>query len=306
MTNDENADNDSVSSTVTNVGGGDCPEQYSLPIVWRDSFECYEPFAIDNIGNWISYDNDGGTTWGSNDVEFTNESYVGSGIIFNYPLAVSAGGGDISTWNTYEGTQGLYFFASGANSTTIPNDDWMISPEFTLDGVTSPQLTFWAKSVTDQYGLERFKVAVGNSSDYNDFTVISSGNYIEAPTSWTEYQFDLSAYEGQTIRLAIHYVANDSFALQMDSFVVEGTLGFEDLDFNDIQYFYNPVSRTLEISSNQLLEKVEIYNLLGQNIISEEIDSVSATYDLSNLDTSIYIVKIRGISGIKSFKLQVR
>ena len=175
-----------------------------------------------------------------------------------------------------------------------------------MDGVTSPQLTFWAKSVTDQYGLERFKVAVGNSSDYNDFTVISSGNYIEAPTSWTEYQFDLSAYEGQTIRLAIHYVANDSFALQMDSFVVEGTLGFEDLDFNDIQYFYNPVSRTLEISSNQLLEKVEIYNLLGQNIISEEIDSVSATYDLSNLDTSIYIVKIRGISGIKSFKLQVR
>ena len=58
------------------------------------------------------------------------------------------------------------------------------------------------------------RVAVGNSTDYNDFTVISSGNYIEVPTDWTQYEFDLSAYEGQTIRIAIHYVGNDSFVLQ--------------------------------------------------------------------------------------------
>tara|TARA_Y100000991_G_scaffold56544_1_gene41369 strand:- start:14847 stop:17396 length:2550 start_codon:yes stop_codon:yes gene_type:complete len=304
ITNDENADNDSLTSVVTNIGGGDCPDQYSLPIVWRDNFECYDPFAIDNIGNWISYDNDGGTTWGANDLDFTNESYVGSAIIFNYPLSVSAGG-DISTWNTYEGNQGLYFFASGANSTTFPNDDWMISPEFTLDGITSPQLTFWAKSVTDQYGLERFRVAVGNTTDYNDFTVISSGNYTEAPTSWTQYQFDLSAYEGQTIRLAIHYVANDSFALQMDSFVVEGTLGVEDIDFNDVEYFYNSVSKELEIMSSQILEVIEVYNLLGQNIISEEINSRTAKIDLSSLDTSIYLIKAIGESAAKSFKLHI-
>ena len=70
---------------------------------------------------------------------------MGAGIIFNYPLATPVSG-DASVWNTYEGNQGLYFFASGANATTIPNDDWMISPEFSMDGVTSPILSFWAKS----------------------------------------------------------------------------------------------------------------------------------------------------------------
>ena len=304
IANDENSDNDSASLTVTNIGGGDCPDQYSLPVVWRDNFECYDPFAIDNIGAWVSYDLDGGTTWGANDLDFANESYIGSGIVFNYPLAVSTGG-DISVWNSYEGNQGLYFFASGANSTTFPNNDWMISPEFTIDGITSPQLTFWAKSVTDQYGLERFKIAVGNSTNYNDFNIISAGNYIEAPTEWTQYQFDLSAYEGQSIRIAINYVGNDSFVLQMDSFLVEGTLGINDSELTNISYFYNIALKQLELSSIELIKNVKVYNLLGQNILSRDIDETSYILDLSNLETSIYIVKINGISGQKSFKLRV-
>ena len=139
---DEVDTNNSVTKNITNVASGDCPDEYSLPTVWRDNFECYDAFTIDNFGDWVSYDLDGGTTWGANAIDFTNESYVGSGIIFNYPL-VAAGSGTVE-WDTYEGNQGLYFFASGANSTTFPNDDWMISPEFTIDGVTSPTLSFWA------------------------------------------------------------------------------------------------------------------------------------------------------------------
>ena len=91
----------------------------------------------------------------------------------------------------------------------------MISPEFTIDGVTSPTLSFWAKSVTDQYGLDRFQIGIGSSTNPDDFTIISSGNYEEAPTSWTLYEYDLSAYEGQTVRLGVHCVSNDSFVLML-------------------------------------------------------------------------------------------
>jgi len=301
---DEVESNNSLTKNVTNVASGDCPDEYSLPIVWRDNFECYDAFAIENIGDWIMYDLDGGTTWGANAVDFTNESYVGTGIIFNYPLVAT--GSDTATWNTYEGSQGLYFFASGANSTTIPNDDWMISPEFTVDGVTSPTLSFWAKSVTDQYGLERMQVAVGNSTDYSDFTVISSGNYEEVPTDWTQYEYDLSAYEGQTIRIAIHYVSNDSFVLQMDSFVVEGTLGVNDYEANNFDYFFNPTSRELNLSSTNLISGLEIYNLLGHKIISDsEINSNNYMINLSLLSKSVYIVNVMIDNKIERLKLQI-
>ena len=305
LVEDDNAENDSTTVTITNIGGGDCPEQYELPIVWQDNFECYEPFAIDNIGDWIAYDFEGGITWGAEGVDFTNEGYVGSGIIFNYPLSVSAGG-DISNWNTYEGNQGLYFFASGANQTTYPNDDWMISPEFTIDGVSSPMLSFWAKSVTDQYGLDRFQIGIGSSTNPDDFTIISSGNYEEAPTSWTLYEYDLSAYEGQTVRLGVHCVSNDSFVLMMDSFKVEGTLGLNNFENGNIQYNYNINSRKLEINSDLNLKNVEVYNLLGQNIISKDIYSNSITLDLSYLSASIYVIRVTGNAGYKTFKLNVK
>ena len=136
--------------------------------------------------------------------------------------------------------------------------------------------------------------------------MISSGNYIEVPTDWTQYEFDLSAYEGQTIRIAIHYVGNDSFVLQMDSFVVEGTLGVGDYEANNFDYFFNPITRELNLSSTKIIGGLKIYNLLGQEIISnEEINSNNYMINLSHLSQSVYIVNVMIDNKIERFKLQI-
>ena len=305
LDNDEDTSNDSVSINIISQETSNCPDNYSLPIVWRDNFECYDPFIISDIGEWTIYDLDGGTTWGANDVDFVNESYVGAGIIYNQSQATFTGA-EVPEWNTYQGEQGLYFIASGANGTTIPNDDWMISPEFSLSGITSPIFSLKAKSVNDTYGLERFQIAVGNSTDYNDFTVISDGAYIEAPTDWTTYEYDLSGYEGQNIRIAIHYIGNDSFVLQTDSFKVEGTLGTDENEISDFEYYYNPLNDLLNISSSESLTNIQIYNVLGQKVIEETINNFNYQIDLSGLSTSIYFVKVESENGINTIKLRVR
>ena len=209
-------------------------------------------------------------------------------------------------WDTFQGEQGLYFVASGANSTTIPNDDWMISPEFSLSGITSPIFSMKAKSVNDTYGLERFQIAVGTSTDYNDFTVISDGAYIEAPTDWTNYEFDLSAYEGQNIRVAIHYVGNDSFVLQTDSIKVEGTLGVGDNEISDFEYYYNPFNDLLTVNSSENLTKIQVYNVLGQKIIDDKINNYNYQINLGTLSTSIYFIRVESENGLNTFKLRVR
>ena len=144
--------------------------------------------------------------------------------------------------------QGLYFFSAVAAS--APNNDWMISPEFSMQGVTSPQLTFWAKSITDAWGLERFSIYVNDvntsNPDIATFIELSQSPYIEAPTEWTQYQFDLSSWEGyDSLRIAIHYESDDMFVLQMDSFKIEGTLGIGDNEINNFEYFYNVSSNNL-------------------------------------------------------------
>ena len=291
----------------TGETGLTCPDEYELPIVWRENFECLTAFAIDNIDGWVSIDGEGGQTWGASDVDFSNENYIGSGIIWNQSQAVPANaGGNIDGYAPYEGDQGIYFFASGANSTPFPNDDWMIGPEFTIDGITSPTLSFWAKSITDQYGLDRFRIGIGTSTDPSSFTIISSGNYEEAPTDWTQYEYDLSAFQGQTVRLGIHCVSNDSFVLQMDSFVVEGTLGIDDFNSLEMSLYPNPVDGnyvTIQTPINGVKE-VEVFDILGKRVINTNL--ISNSLDISELNPGVYMVKVTIENQSKVSKLVIR
>ena len=291
--NDENLENNSINELITNIGGVDCPDNYALPIVWRENFECHNPFSIENIGEWVVNDLDGEATWGSNAVDFTNESSAFSGLIFNYPLATPVTG-DTGVFNTYEGNQGLYFI--DAVSTTIQNNDWMISPEFLISGVESPILSFWAKSLTDAYGLETFKVAVGNSDNPDELTVISGSSPVQAPTEWTEFQYDLSSYIGETLRVGINYLGdtsdNDSFIFQMDSFKVEGTLGINDINSLQMKLYPNPADGnyvTIQTSTYGV-KQIEVYNLLGKLLLNTEIKTDNL--DVSLLNEGVYLIKV--------------
>ena len=308
LTNDEETTNDSITVSLISQELPDCPDNYELPIVWRDYFECYDPFIISEIGDWIIYDLDGLPTYSSNAMDFINEGYTGTGIIYNQNLATPSGNApeEEALWSTYSGNQGLYFIAGVPASPVIQNDDWMISPEFSLSGVTSPVLSFKAKTLKDNWGQERFKVAVGNSTDHNDFIIISDGEFTEVPTQWTSFEYDLSEYVGQSIRVAINYVGFDTFVLQTDEFKVEGTLGMGENEISDFKYYYNPFTNLLNISSSNILKNIQIYNVLGQKIVDENINNYNHMLNLSNLSTSIYFVKVEGESGVSTFKLRVR
>ena len=307
LENDEDLSNNSLTINIISQEEINCPDIYSLPIVWRDYFECYDAFTTDDFGEWISYDLDGGTSWSANAMDFENEGYVGTAIIYNQEQAIPSGNApnEESLWNPYEGNQGLYFIASGASGTTTPNNDWMISPEFSLNGISSPVLSFVAKSLKDDYGLERFRIAVGNSSDYNDFQFINDGDYIEAPTDWTNYEFDLTSFEGENVRIGINYVSDDSFMLQMDSFKIEGALSTNDFPELKITYFYNSISKSLQINSSEILISAEIYNAIGQRVISNEINVFEYNMNLNYLSPSIYFVQLKSLEKVKTFKLIV-
>ena len=92
----------------------------------------------------------------------------------------------------------------------------------------------------------------------------------------------------------------------MDSFVVEGTLGVNDYQANNFDYFFNPSTRELNLSSTNLISGLEVYNLLGQKIISDsEINSNNYMINLSLLSKSVYIVNVMIDNKIERFKLQI-
>ena len=177
---------------------------------FQDGFETYDDFVLE-FNPWTLVDVDGSATYSIEDYTFPNQNYSGSYIIFN-PSMVNPPLTDVVA---HSGNKMAACFAA----TSLLNNDWMITPAITV--ASGDEVSFFAKSYTDQYGLERFNVAISTTGIAPaDFTVISTAPYIEAPLEWTEYAYDLSSYAGQNIYVAIQCVTADAFIFFVDDFLI--------------------------------------------------------------------------------------
>ena len=269
--------------------------------IWEESFEDYEDFDIEILGAY-QWDLDESLTYGALNFDFENEEYVGTAIVFNSSVMTDADPNDPqdrTIWNARTGEKGLYMIAA----TSLLNDDYIITPRIDLTSVNAAQFSFWAKSLTDAYGLERFHVLLSTtSSNYFDFTVELSDGELQAPLEYTEYSYDLSDYEGQMVYLAIHYVAQDSFVFQMDDFLVQGNiLSIEDNLFNNFNHYIT--NNNLVMSSSTSLENIQLYNLLGQQVLTKKLSNTNETINIASLDTGVYIAKVSIQGKSKSFKI---
>ncbi len=173
-------------------------------------FESYSAWS-DDFAPWTLVDNDGLTPWGLSDFDYPGESQIGSWRIFSFEDA-----GEPEGWEPYSGDKFAFCVAAipdGANG----NDDWMISTNFDIeDGY---ELSLYAKSVTDMYGLERMIIKVVDNAT-NDETILTNEPYVEVPTDWTNYKYDLSDWAGKNIHVEIGSVTYDALALFVDDFEI--------------------------------------------------------------------------------------
>ncbi|RLD66574.1 MAG: hypothetical protein DRI84_04505 [Bacteroidetes bacterium] len=177
-----------------------------------EDFDSYADFSTE-FAPWILNDVDGSTTYGITDVTFPNSGTAMAYIIFN-PNNTTPSVGSDEEFAAHSGEK----FAACFAAQSPPNDDWLITPLLVLG--ENSNLTFFGKSYTHTWGAERLKVLVSTSgTNPSDFTEISSG-YIELPTDWTEYVFDLSQYNNQDIHVAFQCVSNDAFVLMLDDVLV--------------------------------------------------------------------------------------
>ena len=228
-----------VSLTVTNENGSDTKTVSAYIDVYDPNstnafsldFEACANFQVDNFDPWTTYDGDGYTTYSASGLTYPNANYTGSFMAFNASATEPAAG---DSWAAHGGSRcGICFAATDGNSNTSTdtNNDWLMSPAVTLGNNSS--FSFWAKSITDQYGLERFNVLLSTTNNtYTSFTVkLSGNNYIQAPTEWTQYTYDLSAYDGRTVYVAIQCVSNDAFAFMIDDILISSEYSEPEAEF---------------------------------------------------------------------------
>lgn len=186
---------------------------FGVEEVYEDYFDTYTDFTL-SFSPWTQDDNDGSTTYSITDVTFTNQGYTGSYIIFNPASTTPALTG---AWQAYSGSK----YAACFDATTPPNDDWLISPQMTFGKY--PRISFFAKSVTDQYGLERFKVLYSTDATTWYYLAGDATTYIEAPVDWTVFEYPVPGLSSTSGYIAIQCLSNDAFVFMVDDFVAGST-----------------------------------------------------------------------------------
>jgi len=117
------------------------------------------------------------------------------------------------------------------------------------------------------------------------------------PGTW--YSFDKAYTAGQLAAIAANPImkefgitSNLNNVVWYDNlYLWRAPLSTSDFSANAIKLYPNPATNVLNIESASTIEKVAIYNLLGQEVISQTPNSELVTIDVTNLQSGIYVVK---------------
>lgn len=85
-------------------------------------------------------------------------------------------------------------------------------------------------------------------------------------------------------------------------FTVNSVLGNESFTASQIKMYPNPATNVLNIESISTIEKVSVYNVLGQQVISEIPNKAIVTLDVSDLQVGVYVVKTTIDGNVSSSK----
>ncbi len=85
--------------------------------------------------------------------------------------------------------------------------------------------------------------------------------------------------------------------------VVTINLANANFDLVDLEYYPNPVTDNLNLLTNQKIDAVTIYNLIGQEIIFITPNSTMSQIDMSNFPQGTYILQIESDGKHKTIKI---
>ncbi|MCG2612039.1 T9SS type A sorting domain-containing protein [Flavobacterium sp. SM15] len=146
------------------------------------------------------------------------------------------------------------------------------------------------------------KVAVYSGS-CGTFTCVDSVD--DSGTGGSE-TLDLTALAAGQYWINIGYYSG-SFDSQEGPFTLDvtgtATLGAESFDVASFKVYPNPVKDILNITYSSDITSVEVYNMLGQNVITKSINATLGQIDMSNLTSGNYIVKVTSDGMTKSIKV---
>ncbi len=294
---DEDTSDNSVQKTVTSA---EMLDAYTL------DFESCTDFSTEGFNPaWTTIDGDATMAWEPDfcwdyDIYFPFEEGASYGFMVFNPYTTEPA---LTTYMPNAAPHGGERYGVTFASQYTSNDDWLISPQLIMpeDGAS---MTMYVQSLTNSYGLEQYEVCVSTTDNQtSSFTVVNSGT---APYgTWTEVTTDLSAYNGQSIFVAIHCVSNEAEMFMVDDITITNpnSKASNGLALSTLTLYPNPASEVIVISaSGQTIKGVAFYSTSGTKIATAPASYGEVRYNVSGFTPGIYFAKVETETGTQVLK----
>ncbi len=133
----------------------------------------------------------------------------------------------------------------------------------------------------------------------------STGDYV-----WATATLDLSNYADTTFYIAFKYVSDNTAGgvWAIDNVLVKGDYvsAVNELSGVNLTVYPNPVDRSLVIAADQDINKVEIYNAVGQQVKAVNLNTNTARLDVADLQPGVYMLRIYTSKGVSTQKILKR
>ncbi len=244
-------------------------------------------------------------------------------IFTSFPWVVGVGGQGVypAVWGYYA----AFSFSRYEGDVKTPTDKWMVLPQCRINNSSSPVFLQWNAISCFQddpsaYPLESYEVLISDkTSTMADFTKV---HYVESEKcfnpneSYIPYNrsVDISAYKGKDVFIAFRLTTSGTgsrgmFAL--DNIKVFGNVILVPDNINEayvektVKVFPNPANDFVSVSSENNINKIEVFNLLGESIYVSEPQQTNFNIYTSDYTNGLYLIKIKTDKGETLKKINI-
>jgi len=149
------------------------------------------------------------------------------------------------------------------------------------------------------------QIEVGTLNNNTDAAVFTLKETVTVTGDWTQSVIDFANYTGTDTYIGLRLKSGEVPFLGMfiDNVIWTSDLGNGTFDNSKFAYYPNPVKNILNLSYEQNITNVAVYNVLGQEIITKKSDANQTQVDMSGLASGTYIVRVTADNTTKTFKV---